>query len=73
MDDGQKSLKIMVSKSVRIEAELAEKDQLLQRAAEIIGVGEWVGDADQWLADYESRNVSTSSEVATDGDAQEER
>ena len=54
LDDGQKSLKIMVSKSVRIEAELAEKDQLLQRAAEIIrGVPRVVGG--KWIHDYESR------------------
>ena len=70
----------------QLRAELAKQDQLLHRAAEAIretnrasGIDDmprWHAAIDmleKWLADYESQIVSTSSEVATDGDAQEER
>ena len=58
--------------------QLAEKDQLLQRAAKIIesDMENYVPFIDRhakWLADYESRNVTISSEAATNGDAQEEQ
>ena len=73
-----------VSTLDRAEAQLRTK---VPRAAEAIAAildaermnltdseREWcIAQAEGWLADYESRNVSTSSEVATDGDAQEEQ
>ena len=57
---------VIENENDQLRTKLRSNDALLQRAAEIIGVGEWVGDADQWLRDYESR-------MATDGDAREEQ